>query len=118
MAARASRPAPGSDRGIAGRRGPSRVEELARFVCRSRWEQISEPAREQLRLRVLDSLGVALGALEGEPVAMVREQVEEFGGAPLCTLIGGGRGAPDRAALLQRRAGPLPGLQRLLPRAR
>ena len=29
--------------------------------------------REQLRLRVLDSLGVALGALDGEPVAMVRE---------------------------------------------
>ena len=30
---------------------------------------------------------------------MVREQVEEFGGAPLATLIGGGRSAPDRAAL-------------------
>jgi 2-methylcitrate dehydratase len=39
-----------------------------------------------------------LGALDGEPVAMVREQVREFGGAPLCTLIGAGRGAPDRAA--------------------
>ncbi len=24
---------------------------------------------------------------------------EEFGGAPLCTLIGGGKSAPDRAAL-------------------
>jgi 2-methylcitrate dehydratase len=99
MTARVPRPGPGSDRGIASRRGPSRVEELARFVCRSRWEQISQPAREQLRLRVLDSLGVALGALDGEPVAMVREQVREFGGAPLCTLIGEGRGAPDRAAL-------------------
>jgi 2-methylcitrate dehydratase len=76
----------------------SRVEELARFVCRSRWEQISQPAREQLALRVLDSLGVALGALDGEPVAMVREQVREFGGAPLCTLIGAGKSAPDRAA--------------------
>lgn len=83
---------------MAGHRGPSRVEELAQFVCRSRWDQISEPAREQLRLRVLDSLGVAFGALDGEPVAMVRAQVREFGGAPLCTLIGAGRGAPDRAA--------------------
>jgi 2-methylcitrate dehydratase len=80
------------------RRHASRVGELARFVCRSRWEEISEPAREQLRLRVLDSLGVALGALDGEPVAIVREQVREFGGAPLVTLIGVGRGAPDRAA--------------------
>jgi 2-methylcitrate dehydratase len=88
----------GGDREVAGHRRPSRVEELARFVCRSHWEQISQPAREQLQLRVLDSLGVALGALDGEPVAMVREQVREFGGAPLCTLIGAGRSAPDRAA--------------------
>ena len=51
----------------------TQVEELAQFVCRSRWDQISEPAREQLKLRVLDSLGVALGALDGDPVAMVRE---------------------------------------------
>jgi 2-methylcitrate dehydratase len=80
-------------------RRATRVDELARFVCRSAWDDISEPAREQLRLRVLDSLGVALGALDGEPVAMVREQVQEFGGAPLATLIGAGRSAPDRAAL-------------------
>jgi len=51
-------------------RRPTRVERLARFVCRSRWEDISEPAREQLKLRVLDSLGVAFGALDGEPVAL------------------------------------------------
>ncbi len=77
----------------------TRVEELAQFVCRSCWDEISEPAREQLKLRVLDSLGVALGALDGEPVAMIREQVQEFGGKPLCTLIGAGKSAPDRAAL-------------------
>jgi 2-methylcitrate dehydratase len=77
---------------------PTRVEQLARFVSRSRWEDVSEPAREQLKLRILDSLGVALGALDGEPVAMVRQQVQEFGGAPLATLIGAGKSAPDRAA--------------------
>jgi 2-methylcitrate dehydratase len=98
MAARASHLGRGSDGKRVRHKRPSRVEELARFVCRSRREQISELAREQLRLRVLDSLGVALGALDGQPMAMVREQVREFGGAPLCTLIGAGRGAPDRAA--------------------
>lgn len=30
---------------------------------------------------------------------MVRAQVEDFGGEPLCTLVGGGRSAPNRAAL-------------------
>jgi 2-methylcitrate dehydratase len=77
----------------------TQVERLARFVCSTRWEEISEAARGQLKLRVLDSLGVALGALDARPVAMIRKQVEDFGGAPLATLIGGGRSAPDRVAL-------------------
>jgi 2-methylcitrate dehydratase len=79
--------------------GPTEVEQLARFVSRSRFEHISAPALQQLKLRVLDSLGAALGALDGEPVRFVRQQVREFGGAPLATLIGAGRTAPDRAAL-------------------
>src|SRR5574341_1174583 len=29
---------------------------------------------------------------------MIREDVEELGGNPLCAMIGGGRSAPDRAA--------------------
>jgi|SRR5579875_70545 len=77
----------------------SQVDQLAQFVCGARFEDISESAREQLKLRVLDSLGCALGALDGEPVRMVAAQVREFGGAPLATLIGAGRSAPDRAAL-------------------
>ena len=78
---------------------PSQVERLARFVAESRWEEISDEAREQLKRRVLDSLGCALGALGAEVPAMVGAQVREFGGAPLSTLIGFGKGAPDRAAL-------------------
>ena len=54
----------GHDRHLERQDHPTRVEELAQFVCRSRWDDISEPAREQLKLRVLDSLGVALGALD------------------------------------------------------
>ena len=55
-------------------------------------------ARAQLKLRVLDSLGVALGALDAEPIMLVRRQLAEFGGAPLVTAIDAGRTAPDRAA--------------------
>jgi len=75
-----------------------RSEELAAFVESARWEDLSPRAREALKIRVLDSLGCAFGALEGEPIAMIREEIAEFGGSPLCTLIGGGRTAPDRAA--------------------
>ena len=56
-------------------------------------------AREELKIRVLDALGCALGALDAPPVRAIRAQLDDFGGRPLCTLIGGGRTAPDRAAL-------------------
>jgi 2-methylcitrate dehydratase len=77
----------------------TRVEQLAEFVTGAEFDQLSDDAREQLKLRVLDSLGCALGALEGEPVKMIAEQNQEFGGEPLSAQIDAGRTAPDRAAL-------------------
>ena len=74
------------------------AEELARFVVRASYDDLSDAARMALKIRILDSLGCAVGALDGEPVKLVREQLEDFGGAGHCGLIGGGRTAPDRAA--------------------
>jgi 2-methylcitrate dehydratase len=74
------------------------VQELADFVVAAEYDDLSETAREQLKIRILDALGCAIGALDGEPVLLVREQVDDFGGTGHCTLIGGGRSAPDRAA--------------------
>ncbi len=74
------------------------VEQLAQFVVRADYEQLSPEARRELKIRVLDSLGCAIGALEGEPIVLIRQHLEEFGGNPLATLIGGGKTAPDRAA--------------------
>src|SRR5512140_2614652 len=76
----------------------SMVEQLAAFVVRARYEDMSEEARRQARIRILDALGCAIGALDGEPIRAIREQTLDFGGNGLCTLIGGGRTAPDRAA--------------------
>jgi len=75
------------------------VERLAQFVVERSWDDLSEEARLELKIRILDSLGCALGALDARPVRAIRAQVEEFGGRPLCTLIGGDATAPDRAAL-------------------
>src|SRR5215472_7045077 len=75
------------------------VERLAAFVTSTSWEQLTPEAVEALELRVLDSLGCAIGALGSDVLRAVRGEVEELGGRPLCTLIGGGRTAPDRAAL-------------------
>jgi 2-methylcitrate dehydratase PrpD len=74
------------------------VERLAEFVVRTSYDDLSEAARDQLKIRVLDSLGCAIGAMGDEPVQFVHDQVAEFGPSGACTLIGGGRTAPDRAA--------------------
>lgn len=72
---------------------------LARFVVTRSWNDLSVAAREQLKIRILDALGCALGALDAPPIRAIRAQLADFGGRSLCTLIGGGRTAPDRAAL-------------------
>ena len=77
----------------------TQVEKLAEFVAGVSYEDLPETAVRALKIRVLDALGCAIGALGGEPVRLVREQIEEFGANPLTTLIGGGKTAPDRAAL-------------------
>ena len=76
----------------------TQVEQLAAFVVRSSYDDLSAAAPQELKGRVLDALGCALGALDGEPVRLIRAQLEDFGGRELCALIGGGRTAPDRAA--------------------
>lgn len=74
------------------------AEQLASFVVRASYDNLSEIARQQLKIRILDALGCATGALDGEPIRLIRAQIEDFGGTDYCTLIGGLRTAPDRAA--------------------
>lgn len=74
------------------------VQQLARFVTTRKIEDVSPEAREALKIRLLDSIACAIGAIEGDPIKMIRNQIEDFGGKPLVSLIGGGKTAPDRAA--------------------
>lgn len=74
------------------------VEQLASFVVNASYDRLSEAARQALKIRLLDSIGCAVGALNGEPIQLIRAHLEDFGGAERCTLLGGGKSAPDRAA--------------------
>jgi 2-methylcitrate dehydratase len=76
----------------------TQVEQLAAFIVKSSYDDLSATARQELKVRILDAIGCAIGALNGEPIRLIRMQLEDFGGAEQCTLIGGGRSAPDRAA--------------------
>ena len=74
------------------------VQKLAYFVSSRSYNDLSNEAVRELKIRLLDSLGCAIGALKGKPIKMLKEQLDDFGGNPLISLIGGGKTAPDRAA--------------------
>jgi 2-methylcitrate dehydratase len=76
------------------------VEELGQFSANATWEHVGASARPLLRRNVLDSLGCAIAALDGELVTVLREHAEDVGGKPVSTLIGGGRTSVDQAALI------------------
>jgi 2-methylcitrate dehydratase len=75
------------------------VEQMATFIHNCKYTDMSEQACAQTKIRILDALGTAIGAVEGEPVRMLRTHIEDFARTGACTLLGGGRSAPDYAAL-------------------
>lgn len=77
---------------------PTKVRQLGQFVSTADHRTMSSEAREELKKRILDTIGVAIGALDAEPIRMIRTHQEDFGGAPLATFIGGGKSSPDRVA--------------------
>jgi 2-methylcitrate dehydratase len=74
------------------------AEKLAAFVVRARFDDLSDAGRTALKIRVLDTFGCAIGALGSTIASRLRIHTDEFGGNRLCTLLGGGFSAPDRAA--------------------
>ena len=75
------------------------VDALADFVVAAEPAHLPGEALMLLRRNVLDSVGCAIAALDGETVRLVRDQVESVGGLPRASLIGGGRSSVDQAAL-------------------
>lgn len=73
------------------------VQKLAKFVANRHYEDLSEAAIKQLKIRLLDALGCAIGAIEGKPIQEIKALIKDFGGSPLVSLIGGTKTAPDRA---------------------
>jgi 2-methylcitrate dehydratase len=76
----------------------TQVEQLSDFIVNASFTDISGFAVRELKARVLDALGCALGALDNELIRLIRDQIDDFGGRAQCTLIGGGKNAPDRTA--------------------
>jgi len=74
------------------------VQKLAKFTSSRSFNDLSKQAVRELKIRLLDSIGCAIGALEGPPIRRIKNQTLDFGGNPHSTLLAGSKTAPDRAA--------------------
>jgi 2-methylcitrate dehydratase len=74
------------------------VDDLAGFVVGAEPADLPERPRALLKRNVLDSIACAVGSLDGELIATIREHTAQFSGAPTATLVGGGRASVDQAA--------------------
>src|SRR3954454_20570367 len=82
------------------------IEELARFVARTRCEDIPEPVRAHARLVLLDTLGVILAGGERPEVAVLRERLGGGAGSGATVYARGWpHSDPRTAALLNGVAG-------------
>jgi 2-methylcitrate dehydratase len=77
----------------------SAVGQIAAFAAAARPEHLTSEIRQLFKRNILDSLGCAIAALQGQPFQALREQFEEYRAAGRCTLIGGGKTSADQAAL-------------------
>jgi 2-methylcitrate dehydratase len=75
------------------------VDEIGRFTARAVLTDIPDNAAT-LKRNVLDSLGCALAALDGEIIHTLRQEAEQVGAHPVATLIGGGRAGVEQATLI------------------
>lgn len=74
------------------------VDQLAAFAAGAEPADLSGRPRALLKRNVLDSIACAVGALDGELIAKIREHTQQFSGSATATLVGGGRASVDQAA--------------------
>src|SRR6266568_4384222 len=70
------------------------AHQLAKYSCALQFEDLSKEIVHEVKRRVLDSLGCALGAWNEEPCAIARRVVSEFSAKHGSTVIGTNHKAP------------------------
>jgi 2-methylcitrate dehydratase len=67
---------------VAAIRSPIQIVALYNF------QDLSDKAVEQIKIHVLNTIGVAIGALDAEPIAAIARPPSELGGRPVSPLTG------------------------------
>jgi 2-methylcitrate dehydratase len=70
------------------------AHQLADYACALRFEDLSKEVVHEVKRRVIDSLGCALGAWKEEPCAIARKVASDFSAKQGSTIIGTNHKAP------------------------
>ncbi|WP_137286065.1 MmgE/PrpD family protein [Halorussus salinisoli] len=81
------------------------TSDIADFALGLDFEDLSDDTVDELKKRILDSFGIAVAAMEEEPVGVVGDTVAEFGGEG-CTLWGGGSSPESDSSAVAATASP------------
>ncbi|AGN01614.1 2-methylcitrate dehydratase [Salinarchaeum sp. Harcht-Bsk1] len=73
--------------------------EIARFVRETEFDDLPDDVVDATKRRILDSVGIALGAVGAAPVEAVRRTVHEDGGLDCCMWASEGRASISGAAM-------------------
>jgi 2-methylcitrate dehydratase len=75
------------------------LEQLGEFVQSVSFDYLSPEIVDRLKLHLLDSIGCALGAINGPPIKILRESIMQLGGSPQVGIPGViSRSSVDRGA--------------------
>src|SRR5260370_25013584 len=76
------------------------AHQLADYACALRFEDLSKGVVHEVKRRIIDSLGCALGAWQEEPGAIARKVASDFSAKDGSTIIGTNhKSPPDWAAV-------------------
>src|SRR5437867_5498326 len=70
------------------------AHQLANYACALRFEDLSKDVVHEVKRRVIDSLGCALGAWKEEPCAIARKVASDFSAKQGATVFGTSHKAP------------------------
>src|SRR2546423_12818273 len=73
---------------------PTLAHQLAQFACSLNFEDLSSNVVQEVKRRLIDSLGCALGAWNEEPCAIARNVASDFSAKQGSTIIGTSHKAP------------------------
>jgi len=70
------------------------AHQLADYTCAQRFEDLSKEVVHEVKRRVIDSLGCALGAWNEDPFVIARKVAADFSAAQGSTIFGTDHQAP------------------------